>query len=212
MSKITSLVIILTLFLNISAKSQSVYVGIKGGGSFTRLTSNDLSDLSGKFGGMGALTVDYEFISNMSVQTGAYFFMKGATYSTTSGDQQSVPVDADMYYLQFPLHFSYKIPISGSVRFNVNAGPYVAVGIAGKTKVGSGDNVVKYDTFSGAGDVNAAGIGFRNFDGGIGLGAGLEFNSFTIDAGWDFGLANISRIDGTSVKTQNGYVAIGFNF
>lgn len=211
MNKITSLAIILTLFLNISAKSQSVYVGIKGGGSFTRLTG-DLSDPSGKFGGMGALTVDYEFLSNMSIQTGAYFFMKGATYSITSNNQTFVPVDADMYYLQFPLHFSYKIPISGSVRFNVNAGPYVAVGIAGKTKVGSGNNVIKHDTFSGAGDSNMAGVGFKNFDGGIGLGAGLEFNSFTIDVGWDFGLANISRIDGTSVKTQNGYVALGFNF
>ena len=211
MNKITTLAIILTLFVGFSAKSQSVYVGIKGGGSFTRLTG-DLSDPSGKFGGMGALTVDYEFLSNMSIQTGAYFFMKGATYSTTGENQSLVPVDADMYYLQFPLHFSYKIPISGSVRFNVNAGPYVAVGIAGKTKVGSGNNVIKHDTFSGAGDSNMAGVGFKNFDGGIGLGAGLEFNSFTIDVGWDFGLANISRIDGTSVKTQNGYVALGFNF
>lgn len=199
----------IVFMITVVASAQGVYLGIKGGGVISKIRSEKLADENPQPGYMAGLALDYEFISNMSIQSGIYFVTKGAEYTTENAGFEDV--DAKMYYLQIPLHYAYKIPLSGTTRFNVNAGPYVAAGIGGKTKV-SGDTSQEYDTFHKIEDGQYVGLGYKSFDAGVGIGIGFEFNSFTLDVGWDVGLVNISHTKNATVKNQSGFVSVGYMF
>ena len=91
----------------------------------------------------------------------------------------------------------------------LHAGPYVAYGIGGKSKV-------KLSSSEGSaelGDVDVFGDdGFKRFDAGLGLGVGAEFGPILVDLGWDMGLVDISGSSNGNVKNQNAYLSVGYTF
>ena len=92
------------------------------------------------------------------------------------------------------------------MKVHLNAGPYVAVGLAGKQK----DDDIKVDAFSDEG-------GLSRFDGGLSFGAGIGFDKFYFGLGYDLGLANILNDeiwDTDEVKDRNRsfHITVGFNF
>ena len=87
----------------------------------------------------------------------------------------------------------------------LHAGPYIAYGIAGKTKADVAGLSEKVDTF---GD---DGLDLKPFDAGLGLGVGAEFGKIILDLGWDMGLTNIGD-SYADVKTQNAYLSVGYRF
>lgn len=66
----------------------------------------------------------------------------------------------------------------------MNAGPYFACGIAGKTKI-AGESVKTF------GD---DGVDFKRFDAGLGVGVALEFGRIIAGLDGQFGLVNILEV------------------
>ncbi len=203
MKKIKFALVAVALMVASIASAQTSF-GIRGGVNMSNVYGDEYSDKNMKAGGHVGLAMDYEFMPNMSFQTGLYFTTKGAKYT---GSFMSVTgeVNQNMYYLQVPMHFAYKIPIATSTRFVLHAGPYIAYAVGGQTKVSLNDKeLIKKDTFTDN--------GLNRFDAGLGLGADFEYNRFVFGLGWDFGLVNIAPENAGTLKNQNGYLSVGYMF
>ena len=103
------------------------------------------------------------------------------------------------------------LPVMAAARFNVadntnivvNAGPYLACGIAGKTKIDLGnDTERKYDTF---GD-----DALKRFDAGLGVGVALELGKVIVGLDGQFGLVDVEKIG--NPKNTNFSIVLGYKF
>ncbi len=219
-----------------AVNAQGLSLGIKGGVNMSNLYEKEVKDSRMKLGFNAGIAADYEFESNVAIQSGLYFITKGAKLSSTKIDQKvgdiklsgTVDRTANAMYLQLPLHLAYKIDVTPGARVVLLAGPYAAYGVGGKI---SGKSTVKVSGNVPADQkaaVDAAlkqidalttnvntfdkKMGYKPFDAGVGIGVGAEFGPFLVDLGWDMGLLNISRTKGVNVKNQNAHLAVGFKF
>lgn len=192
----------ITLLIVMPGNAQISY-SVRGGMNLSNLYGDDAKDAKMKVGyNIGGL-VDYEFVSNVGIQSGLVLTAKGA-----KSDAENVNVTANMLYLEVPVNIIYKIDLNAAnmpVKFNVNVGPYLAYGVGGKTSIEIGGPSFSYDTFSDDG-------GYKKFDLGLGLGVGFEFGKITANCGWEMGLINVVDAEDTDVKTMNGYLSIGYKF
>lgn len=196
--KVFFLLVVLTA-ISFSAKAQEIIFGIK--------TGINIADMNMKLDGVGfsadtdsrigfniGATVDYGFTENWFLQSGLDFTTKGTEWKLLG---EKIKIKA--YYLQIPIHAAYKFDVSEQAKLVISAGPYMACGVGGKTKV-AGE---KGDTFGSD--------GLDRFDFGLGLGAGLEVQNIAINLGYDHGLIDIGD-EGLEVKNRNWYMSVGYKF
>lgn len=109
-------------------------------------------------------------------------------------------------YLEMPLQFVGKLPLTKGMRVIVGAGGYGALGILGKNKTEAkiltgtvySNRKINFDDNS----VNQVGYpNIKRFDYGLNGLAGLEFTRFTLSANYGHGLAKI--VPGTSDNTND---------
>lgn len=200
MKKIKLSLVIIFIGIVSLVSAQNASFSVKGGLHMSNFYGDELSDKNMKVGFHLGVGADFEFIPNVSLQTGLFYTTKGAEYSSTK-DGDLIDINTTANYLQLPLHVAYKIDVTPGTKVVLHAGPYVAYGLGGKAKAGS----LEIDTFDDD-------LGFKAFDAGLGLGVGAEFGKILVDVGWDMGLTNISRISSMDVKTQNAYISLGYKF
>lgn len=204
------LALVVAMLTMITAVSAQISYSVKGGVNLSNVNlSPKEDDIAMKVGFHAGVGLDYEFMPNMAIQSGLIFTSKGA--KAKEGDAKF-----DLMYIQLPIHYAYKIDVSPGTRVVLHAGPYVAYGVAGKYKLIEGYSLNSFGKSTVEGhDVE----GFKRFDTGLGLGAGMEFGQFLVDIGWDMGLVNIAPsapeeavMDGFNVKNMNAYLSVGFRF
>ncbi|MEA4917416.1 porin family protein [Proteiniphilum sp.] len=207
MRKMKFSLIAVMLVVVTAVSAQQLSLGVKGGVNMSNFYGDELNDKNMKIGFHIGLAADYDLAPNSAIQTGLYFTTKGAKYSASAGSA-SAEVTVNPMYLQLPVHYAYKLDVSPGTRVVFHAGPYLAYGVAGKSKFkGSlGENSVEEDGANVFGDDKL----FKPFDAGLGLGVGTEFGQIMLDLGWDMGLVNIAN-SGT-VKNQNAYLSVGYKF
>ena len=142
------------------------------------------------------------------------FYVNGAALISLKGAEKDygniLDANIDSYYLDLPIHAGYKYIVGDDLAFFGEFGPYFGFGLFGKSKVTSGNESVKVDTFSDEG-------GAKRFDFGLGFRLGTEINKhFTASIGYDFGLVDVVADDEyndvPSVKNSNLYVSFGYKF
>jgi hypothetical protein len=202
------IMLVVAMFALVSAVSAQTSLGIKGGVNMSNFYGDDLDDQNVKIGFHVGLAADYEFAYNSAIQTGLFFTTKGAKYSESIGDATG-DFTANPMYLQLPVHYAYKLDVTPGTRIVFHAGPYVAYGIGGKSKLsgslGDWEDETEWDVFGDNGFL-------KNFDAGLGLGVGAEFGPILLDLGWDMGLVDIADSDQGSIKNQNAYLSVGYKF
>jgi hypothetical protein len=206
MKKLRLLVATAVLATTFSFASAQMAFTVKGGVNVSNFYSDELSDKNAKVGFHVGLQADYEFSPNMAIQPGLFFTTKGSKV-TTDYEGYEGEFSQNLMYLQIPVHFAYKQDITPGTRIVFHAGPYVAYGVGGKSKVTAGTVTLESDKVFGDGILQ-----YKSFDAGLGLGIGAEFGPIILDLGWDMGLLDISNIDDGGVKNQNAYLSVGFRF
>lgn len=99
------------------------------------------------------------------------------------------------YYLDIPVHFGYKYAVNEDLALFGEFGPYFGIGLFGKT---DGMDVFGDD-------------GYKRFDVGLGLRAGIEFNQkVPVSIGYDFGVIDVA--DDISAKNRNLTISVGYKF
>ena len=110
--------------------------------------------------------------------------------------------------------------MSDNVKWHINAGPYVAVGVGGKVKWEVTD-----DGDTDKGDYKAFGTadedsdqekgGLKRFDAGLSFGTGVSINKFYVGLTYDLGLVNAADKDAWKdykMRNRNFSIGIGYTF
>ncbi len=144
------------------------------------------------------------------LETGLLLTGKGSkaeTYFTSATDDNYVKTKFNPIYLEVPLNAVVKFPLQAKSSSNIfiHAGPYIAVGITGKSKVeqsiigvkSSSTSDVKFsndDPFTSRQD-DAAYNKLKRFDYGLNFGGGIDFGKFILKANYGLGLAKINSTE-----------------
>ncbi|MCW3089224.1 MAG: PorT family protein [Ferruginibacter sp.] len=161
-------------------------------------------------------------ISDMfDVESGLLLTGKGSkanTYFSSATDDNYVKTKFNPVYLEVPLNAVVKFPLEAKSKSNIfiNAGPYIAMGVFGKSKVeqkflgvtSTSSSNIKFsndDPFTSEQD-DAAYDKLKRFDYGLNFGGGVDLGKFILKANYGLGLAKIgSTQSNNSVDDKNKF-------
>lgn len=168
---------------------------------------------------------DLPLASFLSVQPGLLFTGKGSkTQSGNTSDATYYRASTNPYYIEMPVNLVFKTP-AVPVKFFAGAGPYIAVGIAGKNKVEgkflgtsfNSENKIEWsnDDPSTFNYEEGAGYGImKRFDYGLNGLAGIETKPAVISLNYGLGLAKLQSGSNSSADEKNKHrvlsLTIGF--
>lgn len=147
------------------------------------------------------------------LETGLLLTGKGSkaeTYFTSATDNNYVKTKFNPIYIELPLNAVVKFPLEAKSKSNVflNAGPYIAVGIAGKAKseakfgplISSSTTDIKFsnDDPLTSQQEDAAYDKLKRFDYGFNFGGGVDFGKLILKANYGLGLAKINSTQGNN--------------
>ncbi len=188
---------------------------------------------------LGAIVDIPVFKQYLYVQPGLYFTRKGYKYSENNyGDSYKESMNPT--YLEIPILISgrYYVGKKKNAQLQVNFGPYFAVGLGGKMKIeeteGKYKDKYEYKMFAKAKDGyyderkgeyidGNDNLGFKRFDAGLSIGAGvLLYKHYFVGFQYEFGLVNMLSSDyqyndydeeyKNSLKNRNFMLSVGYNF
>jgi len=228
MKKLISLIIIFgAVFFFNTANAQilkyPLVLGIKAGGSLSTTSSDNYTMRGGLAAG---LVVDYELTRELFIRSGLDFMMKGGKYDQNfEGMKLGVlerarkTTSIHLNYLQIPLTFGYKKKVGDEYYIYGAAGMYGAVAVYGKGRYTLNSNLtserVKYDDFDD--------LQFKKVDYGIVGAFGVEYQRYSINIGYEYGLLNINKVgksssqispitNGDSWHNMNATCTLGYKF
>jgi hypothetical protein len=144
---------------------------------------------------------------------------KSDMYLTSSTSDNYVKAKFNPLYLEVPLNVVLRIPLESSTNIFVNAGPYAAFGIAGKSKTDSKIAGVTSSSstnikFTDA-DPNAQDQAYdklKRWDYGVNLGAGIDLGKILLKANYGMGFAKISSKEtNNSSNDKNKYRTVSIS-
>jgi hypothetical protein len=149
------------------------------------------------------------------LQPGLVFTGKGSKVQRgTPGTNGYYKQTFNPYYIEVPVNLVFKAPLGSTSKFFVGAGPYLAMGIAGKTKTEGQTLLGQYNTdrdidFSNddpttLSDEEGAGFGIvKRFDYGLNGTAGIEGKNIVLGVGYGLGLAKLQSGSNNSADNNN---------
>lgn len=215
--KIITLLPSLILFLFFSSYAQKSSSILRGGINFANVSINDDGNVddakmltSFQVGIIGDLNV----APFLALQPGIIFTGKGTkSQSGTEGSANWYRATTNPYYIEIPFNLVFKTPLA-PVKFFAGAGPYIAIGIAGKNKVDGAflgnsfhsENNIEWsnDDPSTLNYEEGAGFGImKRFDYGLNGTAGIETAHVVISANYGLGLAKLQSGSNSSEDNNN---------
>lgn len=145
---------------------------------------------------------------------------KAETYF--NGGNDYVKSKFNPLYLEVPLNVVLNVPLQNKTGLFFNAGPYIAIGVGGKsktdTKLGaltsSSESKIKFSNdnpFTSQQD-DAAYDKLKRFDFGVNLGGGFDFKKLILKANYGYGLAKInSTQSNNTVNDKNKYRTVSIS-
>ncbi len=154
-------------------------------------------------------------------QPGIIFTGKGAkTQSGNTTDATYYRATSNPRYIEVPANFVFKTP-TGPIKFFAGAGPYIALGVAGKNKVDgkflgtafSSENNIEWSNDDPATFNYEEGSGYgimKRFDYGLNGTAGLELTKAVLSVNYGFGLAKLQSGSNSSADDKNKHRVLSF--
>lgn len=164
---------------------------------------------------------DLPVASFLAIQPGLFFSGKGTKAQAgepgSNGYFKSV---LNPYYIELPVNLVFKAPINKDSRFFAGAGPYAAIGIAGKRKLDYEVLGVAYhredkirfssDDPTTSGE-EGAGMGIlKRFDYGLNGTAGFEGKSILVSVNYGLGLAKLQSGSDSGEDNNNKHRVLSF--
>lgn len=188
--------------------------GIRGGMTVSSFTGNEHS--VGKLGWLiGAdFEIPIEKVSeNFFIQPSLLIISKGdesttGTVDIGGGDTGETTVTENAIYLEIPITAAYRLNLK-KVSFVFNAGPYLAFGLGGKSKLET--NATIFGSEIGGGYEANTFDNIKRFDCGLAAGIRIEFlKHWSYGVQYDFGFINLAEYGDT--KNSAMLVSIGYRF
>jgi hypothetical protein len=154
----------------------------------------------------------------VSLQPGIFYTGKGSKVAYgTAGTVTYVKNTFNPQYIEVPVNLVFTFLLGSTSGIFVGAGPYAAIGVAGKSKLesslGSLEQKIKWSnddpTTSGE---EGAGYGImRRFDYGLNALAGVELQKVTLSVGYGYGLAKLQSGSNSSSNDENKNRVLNFS-
>lgn len=162
-------------------------------------------------------------MSRISIQPGVDFAMKG--YKPVADSKGKDGITTSLYYVDIPVLANFGFDLGNDLGVFVNAGPYLGVGVGGKTSVKGGNASLNLN----GNPFDKDGF-FNRLDWGAQVGAGVEYNHFQIGVGTQFGIGKIDKesnlkkigkeiaealkiqADSKPWRNSNFFVTVGYRF
>lgn len=204
MKKLLILAFSIILFPAIKSQAQ-VYV--QGGFNFANI-SNTKSGSVDKNNMLTTFNAGFLVRSNpagmLAFETGLLLDGRGAKVEGSSAGA-NYKVTFNPLYLELPVNAIVRLPMGSGPNIFINAGPYIAMGIAGKSKFegqlggvsGSHTEDIKF-TNADPTDDDQAYSRLKRYDYGLNLGAGVDLKKILIKVNYGYGLSKIN-----STQTNN---------
>ncbi len=208
------------------ARAQEAELYVKGGLNIANVTvgsDGSIDDAKAIASFHAGLMADLPLNKFLSVQPALLFTGKGSkTQSGSSSDPNYFKATSRPYYVELPVNLVIKLPLqSDGSAFFAGAGPYVAMGVAGKNKVegkifGVAFSSEKSIDFSNddptTGTEEGAGLGIvRRFDFGLNATAGLLLNNVLVSVNYGFGLAKLQSGSDNGSNNDNKHRVLGLS-
>jgi hypothetical protein len=125
------------------------------------------------------------------------------------------------FYIEVPANLVIKLPFNSESHFFIGAGPYGAIGVAGKAKTdmtvlgfnSNSENSIKFsnDDPSTFGEEEGVGLGvLKRFDYGVNGIIGIEGKQLVLSAGYGLGLAKLQSGTNSSQDNNNKHRVLSF--
>lgn len=190
---------------------------IKGGVNSANITINE----NGNVDDAKALTsfhvgavLDLPLSTGLSLQPGLYYTGKGS--KTQSGQETSssyYKATSNPMYVELPVNVVGKIPLGGASNFYFGAGPYAAMGVAGKNKTEgkvfglafkSENDIVYSNDDPTTSQEEGRGYGkLKKFDYGFNVLTGIDFGKLSLGANYGYGLAKLNSGSTNNANDKN---------
>ncbi|MEO6538603.1 MAG: porin family protein [Ferruginibacter sp.] len=159
----------------------------------------------------------------LDLETGLLLSGKGAKAETYfNGGNDYVKSKFNPLYLEVPLNLVFNVPLEKKTGLFFNVGPYVAIGVGGKSKTesklgpltSSSESDIKFsndDPFTSQQD-DAAYDKLKRFDFGANFGGGFDLKKVIIKANYGLGLAKInSTQSNNNTDDKNKYRTVSIS-
>lgn len=192
-------------------------IKVEAGANFANQTtkindnSKDGKMMVGYRAGVGA---EFGFADGFYVNPGLYFLSRGQKTSLAESKEASASVTRWLHNVEIPVHVGYRAAVAPSMAVSIQAGPWFSYGFLGKDVLSakSSDNSAKAELNNPYKEKPLVGKELKPFDLGVGMQAGLEYQQFGLNLGFEYGLLNTSAIEKTKVNNMNFYVGLGYRF
>lgn len=208
------------LFISISSRAQVLRVGVNLA-NVTITNDGDIENNNMLTSFQAGFTGNLKVAPFLSFQPGILFTGKGSkTESGKTTDANYYRATSNPYYIEIPANFVFKTP-TGPIKFFAGAGPYLAVGVAGKNKVDgkffgtsfSSEKKIEWsnDDPSTLNYEEGSGYGIlKRFDYGLNGTAGIETKNITLAANYGYGLAKLQSGSSSSADDKNKHRVLSF--
>ena len=200
-----SFLLILSVAFTLGLNAQIRY-GVKAGGTLSNvfITEDGISESGNmKIGVQAGGLLEYSFSESFALQPELLYVLNG-----TSEKDGGANYTLSFHNIQLPINLKLKFGAE-NLKFYATAGPYLGF-LAGATTSSSVGGI--------RGTVNLFAEEFRDFlkirrlDFGIGAGFGVEVSKISVGVGYQFGLANLTSVDNTSLKVGTFNLSVGYFF
>ena len=215
--------LVLTTAISLSIKAQ---VYLQGGLNLANITKTNDGQTeknnilpSFNVGILGRLPIADMF----SIESGLLLTGRGSKAETYfNGGNDFVKSKFNPFYLEVPLNAVVKIPLEKKSNVFFNAGPYVAIGIGGKSRrdtkfgplVSSSTSNIEFsndDPFTSQQE-DARYDRLKRFDFGLNFGGGFQFQRVLLKVNYGLGLAKINSTQSdNTANDKNKYRTLSFS-
>lgn len=216
-------ILILTTLLfvvfTLGAQRQIKY-GVVAGFDYTTIAN--IEDNDWRPGFKAGIKADIPLNEKFNFQPALLFSTKGCEGDiyNFSTDYSHLSYTITSNYIELPLLFTYNIPLSGKTKFLIAAGPYLAIGIGGKTKMsidnGFDSYELKWNTFDGFNEeyeeYSLSSPSMERFDWGLATGIGMQINKVQVLLNYDFGFQDLYEDNFSDQSTgRNSHWVVGIS-
>ena len=217
--------LILSSFILLTVSAQKGSAILRGGLNLANVSITDngrIDDAKALTSFQAGIIGDISLAEFIALQSGLLVTGKGT--KSQDGD----PSDANYFkattnpiYIEVPLNLIFKGPIGLNTKFFAGAGPYLAIGIAGKNKT---EGKFHGTSFSSEKDIEwsdddpttfnyeeGAGFGImKRFDYGLNGIAGIETKNIVLSVNYGLGLAKLQSGSNSSEDDNNKHRVLSF--
>ena len=168
------------------------------------------------------ITGDVHLASILYLQPGIFFTGKGSKLEIGRPTENFYAKQtSNPFYIEVPVNVVIKLPFNDESHFFFGAGPYGAIGVAGKAKTdrkvlnftSHTENSIQFsnDDPSTFGEEEGTGLGvLKRFDYGLNGVVGVEGKSVVVSAGYGLGLAKLQSGSNSSSDNNNKHRVLNF--